>query len=176
MTTIVAVVGAYFLPKLIPNGLLEQLLKFSAVGIGVIWTLSYQVFTKLTDITETPGIDYRQHERLEDIVQVRVRRFWFGSILLFLCAIALTVPSLLTASSLQIPSAVWPFGILALGCCAVLLGRTIHLSEELRAFRSAVKESERREKERATQLAELKKAADQSTWEKDPQLSGFRGE
>jgi len=175
VTVIGSVAGAYYVPKFAPPELMEQVLKVSAYIVGIVWALSYQFFTKLTEVTETAGLDHRQHSRLESVVRVRVRRFWLGSGLLLICGVVLAIPSVLTASKIAVPKLLWPLCILALGCCVVLLARTIRLSEELRAFRSEVKENERREKERAEQLAELKKVVGDG-WERDPQYSGFRGE
>jgi hypothetical protein len=168
-----AVICGYFASHYVALTLLVPLLKFTIGIIGIAWLFSLTVYNKLADVTDIPGLDFRQHRNIELEIHARLQWFWLRAIFLGLIALAIYVPTILSEAKLTIPDWVVAiaFGALALGLFS--LRRLWEELEEIRELKSYVKEIERREKERAEQVKAIKEGV-KDAWEPDPRLNGFR--
>lgn len=164
----------YYAAMLIPHAVVTAFLKYAIGLVGVVWLFSLNVYNKLSDVTDLPGLDYRQHRNLEVEVRSRLQWFWVRALFLAVVALAMYIPSMITEAKLPVPR--WTFG-LATGALALALFSLRRLwseMEEIRELRSHVKELERREKERAEKVKALKDGR-KGGWEPDARLDGFRG-
>lgn len=170
-----AVICGYFASRYVAQAVLVPLLKFTIGIIGVAWLFSLTVYNKLSDVTDIPGLDFRQHRNIELEIHARLQWFWLRAIFLGLIALAIYVPTILSEAKLAIPDWVISvaFGALALGLFS--LRRLWGELEEIRELKSYVKEIERREKERADQVKNLKEGV-KDDWKSDSRLDGFRND
>lgn len=159
----------------VPQAVLVPLLKYSIGLIAIVWLFSISVYNKLSDVTDAPGLDYRQHRNIEVEIRARLQWFWLRAVFLGLLATCLYVPTILSDANIPIPDWVFAlcFGSLAISLFA--LRRLLAELEEIRELRSHVKELERLDIERAT-LVKLLKDESKDEWEPDEKLAGFRNE
>lgn len=146
---------------------------FAIALIGIVWLLSLSIYNKLSDVTDIAGISYQEHRNLEVEVHSRLNHFWLRAIFLGALAFGMYLPKLLTDSGLQPPNWAIPVG---LSCLAVGLYTFQGLwreLEEIRSLKSYVKQIERREADRKSQLAELNPGIAKD-WDQDSKLDGFR--
>ncbi|HEX7643475.1 MAG TPA: hypothetical protein VF472_14810 [Burkholderiaceae bacterium] len=182
-TTVLAIVivtaaswGGYALCDYVPVELLAGLLKYGISVVGVIWFFSLTVYNKLSDISDISGLDYDQHRRIEIEVRSRLQWFWLRAVVLGMSALVMFLPSLildLKAPKMQVPSIIVAIGCGCFAICLVSLRGVWRELEDIRQLRSYVKEIERREKERADQVKELKEGSEEE-WKPDETLKGFR--
>ena len=157
----------------VPHVLFAGVLKYAIGLLGIVWLFSLNVYNKLSDVTDMPGLDYRQHRDIEVEIRTRLSWFWIRALFLGLVAVLLFAPSLLTEAKMCIPA--WLFGAAgaALALALFSLRRLWNELEEIRELRSRVKELERREAERTAQLKSLKEGT-RAGWSADDRLDGFR--
>jgi hypothetical protein len=169
----IAAWGGYALSAHVPMELLSALLKYSTGIIGIIWLFSVTVYNKLSDITDISGLDYKQHRHIEVEVRGRLQWFWFRALVLGLLALGVNLPSIALEVKLPISPRMIAAGFGALALSLFSLRRIWRELEEIRQLKSYIKELERREKERADQVKELKDGL-KAEWEPDTALDGFR--
>lgn len=170
----VATAAGYYLADLVPQKLFATVLKYGTAIVGIVWAFSLYVYNKLTDLTDTSGLTYKQHRSVELEVRVRLQMFWWRSAVLMVTAIAMNSPSIALDSGIAtLPRAIFAVSLGALALSVYLLRRTWSELEDIRQFKSYIKELEREEKARAEKVAALSKF-DSSKWEQDPLLDGFR--
>lgn len=162
--------GLYKLSPVLEEETLVAALKTTSVIAGVVWGFSVIVFNKLSDLTEIPGIDYKQHRNLEMRIHQELRLFWVRSVLLAGAAFAMNLPSFEFAGTKAVSQ--WNFSLAggALGFAVFLLRSVVGHLEDVRVFRSAVKEAQRIDEEAERQLRDLKL---EKPWERDPRLATF---
>lgn len=169
----VAFGAGYFGSYYINAALFAGLLKYAIGVVGVLWLFSLSVYNKLSDSTDMAGLDYRQHRNLEIEIRAHLSHFWMRALFLAVVALLLAAPTILTDAKLPIPA--WVFGT----ACGALLIALFSLCglwselEEIRELKSRIKEIERRETERASQVKTLKDGA-KDAWAPDEKLEGFR--
>lgn len=167
--------GGFFGSRYAPPAILVAFLKYAIGLIGVVWLFSLHVYNKLSDVTDMPGLDYKQHRNLEVEVRARLHWFWVRALFLAVVALAMYAPSIVTEAKMPVPE--WAFG-LAFGSLALALFSLRRLwgeMEEIRELRSHVKELERRESERAGRVKAIRDGIKEG-WEPDARLDGFRGD
>ncbi len=161
----------FWISEVLPSGTLISFLKYSTVLLGVVWAFSMTVYSKLSDLTDLPGINYKQHRGLESAIQVRLHWFWYRATLLGVAGLAANLPMFIRDGG-NAPKP-WAFAI-AVGSLALamfLLRRVWAELEDIRELRADVKELERRELQRTDQIRRLKEGA--SEWEPDSKLAGL---
>lgn len=166
-------VAGYLALRYVSPVLFAGLLKYAIGIVGIVWLFSLNVYNKLSDSTDMPGLDYRQHRHLEVEIRARLNWFWMRAMFLAIVALFLYAPSILAEAKMPIPE--WVFGAAcsALALALFSLRRLWAELEEIRELRSHIKEIERREAERARQVKALKEGA-KAAWEPDAKLDGFR--
>lgn len=172
---IVAGAIGYWFYKQFPVLLLQSFLKYATSLVGLVWLFSLYVYNKLTDLTETPGLDHRQHLDIELEVRVRLHWFWWRAAILLACSIVTNAPAL--AVEAKLPAGVWFYaaGFSALALASFMLRRVWAELEDIRQFRSYVKRLDRENIALASQVAGLT-ATKPAEWQPDPILNGFRSE
>lgn len=155
----------------VPDGTLISFFKFATILLGVVWAFSMLVYNQLSDLTDLPGIDYRQHRGLESAIQLRLQWFWFRAGALGIAGLVANLPMFLKDGG--ITPTPWTFAIAAasLVLALFLLRRVWTELEDIRELRSEVKELERMESQRAEQIQTLKDGV--AAWKADPKLGGF---
>lgn len=166
-------VAGYFAAGYISPALFAGLLKYAIGAVGIVWLFSLNVYNKLSDSTDMPGLDYRQHRHLEVEIRARLNWFWMRAMFLAIVALFLYAPSILSDAQLPIPAWVFSAACAALLLALFSLRRLWAELEEIRELRSHIKELERREAEREKQVKALKEGA-KNPWEPDARLAGFR--
>jgi hypothetical protein len=170
----IASAAGYYLAGLVPQKLFAAILKYGTAIVGIVWAFSLYVYNKLTDLTDTSGLSYKQHRNIELEVRVRLQFFWWRSAVLLVTAIAINAPGIaLDSGYTSLPRSLYAMSVGALALSIYLLRRTWAELEDIRQFKSYVKELEREEKARAEKVTALSKL-DSSKWEEDPLLDGFR--
>ncbi len=161
------------LAAIVPEKILVSATSYVTIFLGIVWAFSMNVYSRLSDLTDLPGIDYRQHRNLEREIRNRLRRFWWRAIALGAIGLAANLPVLLSNGAIPIGS--WAFSV-AGGAFALAIF-LLHLIwaelEDIRGLRSKAKEMERKEQQRLAQLALLRK---EDAWEADPMLKGLDSE
>lgn len=172
-----AVAGAagFWLSSEVPLQLLQSSLKYATGLVGLVWFFSLYVYNKLSDLTETPGLDHRQHLDIELEVRVRLHWFWWRAAVLLMCGVVMNTPAIATEAKLQIGKWFYVAGFSALALAGYMLRRVWAELEDIRQFRSYVKRLDRENAARTAQASALA-AAKPANWEPDPALDGFRGE
>lgn len=161
--------AGFWLSCSVPEGALISFLKYATVVLGVVWIFSMIIYNKLSDLTEIPGIDYKQHRGLESAIQVRLRWFWFRAGALAIAGLTANLPTFLVDGGIKPAPLIFSVAAGALALGLFLLRRVWAELEEIRQLRSEVKELERREQLRAKQIDSLKKGAE--SWDTDPTLT-----
>lgn len=165
--------GGYFSAPYIPAAVTISLLKFSIAIIGIVWFFSLAVYNKLSDITDLLGLDYHQHRNIESEIRSRLHWFWIRAIFLGLLAILIYTPSIVREAGFSVPSWLIAIAFGSLGLAFYSLKPLWGELEEIREFKSYVKEIERREKERTEQIKTMKDGL-KTEWQIDQNLDGFR--
>ncbi|WP_332750819.1 hypothetical protein [Hydrogenophaga sp.] len=165
--------AGYFSSRFINDVLFAGLLKYAIGLVSVVWVFSLLVYQKLSDATDIPGIDFRQHRHLEAEIRSRLNWFWVRAMFLALMALVLYLPSILLDAKIVVPAGVFGAACAALSVSLFSLWGLWHELEEIRELKSHIKEIERRETERANQVKSLKEGL-KGHWEPDEKLDGFR--
>lgn len=163
--------AGFWVAEIVPDGTLISFFKFATILLGVVWAFSMLVYNKLSDLTDLPGIDYKQHRGLESAIQLRLQWFWFRAGALGIAGLVANLPMFLKDGG--ITPMPWTFAIAAaaLVLAMFLLRRVWAELEDIRELRSEVKELERRERERAEQIQSLRESV--AEWESNPKLGSF---
>jgi len=164
----------YYGGRFINEVVFAGLLKYAIGLVSVVWVFSLLVYQKLSDATDMPGLDFRQHRHLESEIRSRLNWFWVRAMFLALMALILFLPSLLLEAKIGVPPWVFGAACAALGVSLFSLWGLWHELEEIRELKSHIKEIERREAERASQVKSLKEGL-REPWVPDEKLDGFRG-
>lgn len=173
LLTLCAASAGYWLAGRMPALLLLSFLKYSLAIIGLVWVFSYSIYSKLSDLTDITGLDYRQHRDIEVEIRQRLRGFWLRALYIAALGLGMYSPVLLSDAKLPIPAWAYAVSLSALVLALLALWQLWAELEDIRALKSRLKELERREKERADQLQQLK-GAQPEDWQADPGLDGFR--
>lgn len=156
--------------SIVPVGTLVSLVKYATLLLGAVWAFSLIVYNNLSDLTNLPGIDYRQHRGLESAIKLRLQWFWYRAMILGVVGLTANLPMFLQEGN--ITPKPWAFAV-AFGALALAMFLLRHVwveLEDIRELRSEVKELERMEHERAEQVRSLKEG--ERTWEPDARLVG----
>ncbi len=120
--------------------------KTLAVFLGTAWVTVMAFATKVADVTEAPALSASEHRELEARTQQAVKRVWLfaaGNVFAALCVL---LPSVMVDGK----AAVYQWMAALAGCGAGFSVFSIIAQaawqEELRQFRSELRERERREK------------------------------
>lgn len=151
-----------------------QIAEIAKWGLGVfafLWTVLLGLMGKVSDITDIPALSYEEHLRLDKIVKAKLRNLWAISRINVLMSAICLIPVL----SLEKGSAVNPILCSLVGCviggglfCVLLYEYWL---EDLREFRSNLKEKERLAKAIQEATAPLKEVPISPPEGQD--LSGF---
>ncbi len=163
--------AGFWVARIVPDGALISFFKYATVLLGVVWGFSMIIYNKLSDLTDIPGIDYKQHRGLESAIRLRLQWFWFRAGALGIAALVANLPMFFKDGG--IAPKPWTFAVAAgaLGLSLFLLRRVWAELEDIRELRSEVKELERREQQRAEQIQSLKEGV--VVWESDSKLGGL---
>lgn len=137
--------------------------KLLAVLIGSAWMTLLAFATKIGDITESPALTPREHQRLEAKCKQAVRRIWRWSVLNFCFVIAQLVPAALVDAKAPVYHAMIVVAGMAAGLSVYSIVLHAYWQEELREFRSKLRLREREKsqnKEIATLFQSQKSATD----------------
>lgn len=159
----------------LPESLLVAVCKWFGGVFGVVWAGMLWLMPKIEDITDSSGLNYDQHRKLEPIVQHKmaaIKRLVIANIFAALLAFA---PEALSLAKLPPPAWIFPVVGAALGFAVFGILLFFAWREEIRAFRSHVKEQERLQAARDKALAALK-GKDGEVPTVDPRLDGFRND
>lgn len=142
---------AYAPYKLVGSGA-----KVLVAFIGTVW-LTVMAFTlKIADVTEAPSLTAAEHHRIENFARRAVRRVWWFAAGNAVAALLVLIPPALVDAR----QAVWQWQLIlaggAMGFSTFSIIMQASWQEEIRRFRSELRERERHEKE----LAELLKGMD----------------
>jgi len=159
--------------RFVPEEITIKLLKYSIGLIGIVWAFSLLVYNKLWDVTDLPGLDYRQHRNIEVEIRSRLQWFWLRALFLGLLALMMSIPAIVSEAKYIVPNIVIHIAFCSFAMAFYSLRGLWAELEEIRELKSYVKEIERREKERAEQVKALKDAA-KDEWSNDHNLDGFR--
>jgi len=165
--------AGYFSSSHVNAVFLAGVLKYAIGVVGVVWLFSLNVYNKLSDSTDMAGLDYRQHRHLEVEIRARLSWFWMRALFLAIVALVLSAPGILLEAKLSVPAWVFGAACAALALALFSLRRLWNELEEIRELKSYIKELERRESERVSQVKRLKDGLS-SEWENDERLAGFR--
>jgi hypothetical protein len=153
---------------------LSSLLKWVLGIFAFLWSVLLGFMAKVSDITDVPGITYQQHQELDRVVQQKLSRLW-----------ALARTNILAATSLLIPTMLLEKGIAIAPWIAVVIGGLVGVAvscillyeiwlEDLRSFRSGLKQKEREEKAKDALLKKLEQAEERPLAPpKGQDLSGY---
>jgi drug/metabolite transporter (DMT)-like permease len=139
--------GAAFL--FLPEAMIAAAAKTAAVFLGTVWVTIMAFALKMADVTEAPGLSQSEHEHLEFKVRGAVRRVWIYAGANALAALFILLPSIIIDAK-GVLSAWMPI-LAGAGVGFSIYSIIAHAwwQEELRRFRSTL-----RERERAEQAAE----------------------
>lgn len=142
---------------------------------GVVWAAMLWLMPKVEDITDSSGLSYEQHRRLDPIARhkmIVIKRLAFLNILAALLAFT---PEALQTAKLPMPAWLLPLVGGALGFALFGIWLFFEWREEIRVFRSKLKEQERLQAARDKALAALK-GKDSEQPSPDTRLDGFRND
>ena len=135
-----------FLCAWAPYYLIATVSKTAAVFIGTVWVTVMAFALKIADVTEAPNLSPVEHRKLEAKVRAAVKTVWLYAAGNVLAAVLVLIPSVLAESRMPI----YDISVVAAGMAA---GFAVHSviahavwQEELRRFRSSLRERERTER------------------------------
>ncbi|MDO8933601.1 MAG: hypothetical protein Q7U97_14500 [Rhodocyclaceae bacterium] len=133
----------------LPQGLISAAAKTAAVFLGTVWVTIMAFALKVADVTEAPGLSPAEHEHLELTVRGAVRRVWIYAGANAVAALFILLPSIVIDA--KEPLLAWMPILAGSGIGFAVYSILVHAwwQEELRRFRSTL-----RERERASQAAE----------------------
>lgn len=164
---------SYISIRYLPEEITIKLLKYSIGILAIVWAFSMLVYNKLWDVTDLPGIDYKQHRNIEVEIRSRLQWFWLRAFFLGALAVMMAVPAIVSETNYVVPKIVIYIAFCAFALALFSLRRLWAELEEIRELKSHVKEIERREKERAEQVKLMKEGLKED-WSTDSKLDGYR--
>lgn len=164
---------SYISVRYLPEEITIKLLKYSIGILAIVWAFSMLVYNKLWDVTDLPGIDYKQHRNIEVEIRSRLQWFWLRAFFLGALAVMMAVPAIVSEANYVVPKIVIHIAFCAFALALFSLRMLWAELEEIRELKSHVKEIERREKERAEQVKLMKEGLKEG-WSTDPKLDGYR--
>ncbi|GGX52087.1 hypothetical protein GCM10010946_33390 [Undibacterium squillarum] len=163
----------YISPAFLRESFIQAILKLLVSTNVAIWGFAWLAYGKLSDTTDVTALDYMQHRRLDEIIRKKNERFWKSACILVIVAIVMVLPSIYADSAIDIPRITYGASFSAYAFALIFFFSSIRQLEEIREFKSKIKEQERQEKLRSEQLQKIT-STDTKPWETDPNLNGFR--
>lgn len=117
--------------------------KVAAVFLGTVWVTIMAFALKVADVTEAPGISPEQHERLEIMVRCAVKRVWLYAGANAVAALFILIPSIIVDAKEPLKGWMCVAGGASIGFCVYSIIAQAWWQEELRRFRSRLREDER---------------------------------
>lgn len=164
---------AYISKSYDSHGMAPHILKFAIGIIGIVWLFSLMIYNKLSDVTNLPHLDYRQHRNIDHEITTRLHWFWLRAVYLAVLATVMYMPTIMLDVRLPIPHYMIGAGAGALTLALISLYKLWGELEEIRSLQSYIKELERIEYERNAQITDMNKTKP-IEWESDSNLNGFR--
>jgi hypothetical protein len=161
--------------RYLPEEITIKLLKYSIGILGIVWAFSMLVYNKLWDVTDLPGLDYKQHRNIEVEIRSRLQWFWLRAFFIGVLALIMSIPAIVAEAKFIVPQLIIHSAFCAFALALFSLRRLWVELEEIRDLKSHIKELERREKEREEQVKILKEGLKEG-WSNDQKLDGFRAE
>jgi hypothetical protein len=127
-----------------PLALISAGLKTAAVLLGTIWVTMMAFALKVADVTEAPGLSPSEHEDLEEKVRCAVQRVWVYAGANAIAALFVLLPSVVIDA--KEPLSPWLPILAGAGVGFSVYSIIAHAwwQEELRRFRSKLREKERK--------------------------------
>ena len=126
-----------------PYHLIGAVSKTSAVFIGTVWVTVMAFALKVADVTEAPNLSPAEHRDLEAKARKAVKTVWLYAAGNVLAAILVLVPSVLVEGKMP----VYAFAVAMAGAAVGFSTHSVlahaYWQEELRRFRSSLRERER---------------------------------
>lgn len=137
-----------------PPALISAGSKTAAVLLGTIWVTMMAFALKVADVTEAPGLSPAEHEDLEGKVRSAVQRVWMYAGANAIAALFVLLPSIVIDA--KEPLSPWLSILAGAGIGFSIYSIIAHAwwQEELRRFRSKLRERERKI-QHAEKLAKL---------------------
>ncbi|MDG3066069.1 hypothetical protein ACFQ4M_16950 [Thauera mechernichensis] len=126
-----------------PYHLIGAISKTSAVFIGTVWVTVMAFALKVTDVTEAPNLSPTEHRDLEAKARKAVKTVWLYAAGNVLAAILTLVPSVLVEAKMPIYALTVAMAGAAVGFSTHSVLAHAYWQEELRRFRSSLRERER---------------------------------
>lgn len=126
-----------------PAVLVGATAKTAAIFLGTVWVTIMAFALKVADITEAPGLSPAEHENLEQRVRQAVRRVWVYAAANAGAAVFILLPSIMVDA--KEPLRPWMPILAGAGVGFSVYSILVHAwwQEELRRFRSTLRERER---------------------------------
>lgn len=126
-----------------PYHLIGAVSKTSAVFIGTVWVTVMAFALKVADVTEAPNLSPAEHRDLEAKARKAVKTVWVYAAGNVLAAILTLVPSVLVEAKMPIYALTVAMAGAAVGFSTHSVLAHAYWQEELRRFRSSLRERER---------------------------------
>lgn len=138
-----------------PAAVVGAAAKTAAVFLGTVWVTIMAFALKVADITEAPGLSPSEHENLEQRVRQAVRRVWVYAAANAGAAIFILLPSIVVDA--KEPLQPWMPILAGAGAGFSIYSILVQAwwQEELRRFRSSLRERERADQYAAALAAKL---------------------
>lgn len=159
----------------LPEPLLVAACKWSGSIFGVVWAGMLWLLPKIEDLTDSSGLSYEQHRKLESIIRSKIAKIKVLVIGNIIAALLAFTPEALSLAKQPLPGWVFYLAGAAMGFALFGFGLFLAWREEIRAFRSHIKEQERLQAAREKALTALK-GKDGEVPTVDSRLDGFRNE
>lgn len=139
-----------------PYHLIAAASKTTAVFIGTVWVTVMAFALKVADVTEAPSLSPAEHRQLEAKARAAVKTVWLYAAGNVLAAVLVLIPSVSADGRMPIYAASVVIAGMAAGFSAYSVIAHAIWQEELRRFRSSLRERERTEKAHEVLLASIK--------------------
>lgn len=159
----------------LPATLLVATSKWFGSVFGLIWAGMLWLLPKVEELTDSSGLSYGQHRRLETIIRSKISTIKKLVVCNMIAALLTFLPEALTLATLPLPGWIFALAGAAVGFALFGFGLFLAWREEIRAFRSRIKEEERLQAAREKALTALK-GKDGEIPTVDSRLDGFRNE
>jgi len=142
-----------------PYHLIGAVSKTSAVFIGTVWVTVMAFALKIADVTEAPNLSPAEHRDLEAKARRAVKTVWLYAAGNVLAAILVLVPSVLVEGKMPVYAFTAALSGAAVGFSTYSVLAHAYWQEELRRFRSSLRERERVAKAEEALAASVKPSA-----------------
>lgn len=139
-----------------PPAVLSAAAKTAAIFLGTVWVTIMAFALKVADITEAPGLSPREHEHLELKVRAAVWRVWMYAAANAVAALLILLPSIIIDAKEVVQPWIPILAGAGLGFSVYSILVQAWWQEELRRFRSSLRERERAEQYTEKLAARLK--------------------